>query len=248
VTDGSASGLPGSLEALVDSSEPGDLIEAAAHKSLTEDLALKLLQHRELPQRALELLAKNSAAMKHRKVITGIVAHPRTPRFVSIPIANRLFAFELMQISTSPTVATDLKVTADNAIISRLESISAGERTGLARRGSTRLAGALLNDPESRIIEAALDNPRMTEIEIVKALKRDDVSQALIALVCEHQKWNLRIEIQVAVLKAAHTPLAKAILMAERLPPATVTEVLKNSRLPAHVRAYLLEMQARRKR
>jgi hypothetical protein len=235
------------LEELISSGDAGDLVEASADRGLSEDLALKLLNHKEIPARALELIAKNPSAMKHRRVLTGIVAHPRTPRFVSIPIANRLFVFELMQIALSPRVATDLKVAADNAIISRLESVSAGERSALAKQGSTRLAGALLNDSESRVIEAALNNPRMTEIEIVKALKHDQVSQSLIALVCEHKKWELRTEIQVEILKAAHTPLAKAILMAERLPPATVAEILKNSRLPAHVRAYLLEMQARRK-
>ncbi len=241
-------GDPGrTLEDLIASSESADLVEAAADRGLSEDLALKLLNHRELPARALEMLAKNPSAMKHRRVITGIVAHPNTPRFVSIPIANRLFVFELMQIAISPRVATDLKVAADNSIIARLESVSAGERTALARQASTRLAGALLNDSERRVIEAAMNNPRMTEIEIVRALRHDQVSQSLIALVCEHKKWALRTEIQVEVLKAAHTPLAKAILTAERLPPSTVEDVLKNSRLPVQVWAYLLEMQARRK-
>ena len=241
-------GSPGrTLEDLIASNEAADLVEASTDRGLSEDLALKLLSHKEIPARALELLAKNPTAMKHRRVLTAIVTHPHTPRFVSIPIANRLFVFELMQIAISPRVATDLKVAADNAIISRLDSVSSGERLALAKQGSTRLAGALLNDAESRVIEAALNNPRMTEIEIVKALKHDQVSQSLISLVCEHQKWALRTEIQVEVLKAAHTPLAKAILMAERLPPSLVAEVLKNSRLPVHVRAYLLEMQARRK-
>jgi hypothetical protein len=86
----------------------------------------------------------------------------------------------------------------------------------------------------------------MTEVEIVKALKLEDVSQSLIAQVCEHHKWALRTEIQGEILKAPHTPLAKAILIAERLPASTVSEVLKNSRLPVQVRAYLLEMQSRR--
>jgi hypothetical protein len=234
------------LEDLVSSTDPQDLLNAATNPSLSEDLALRLLNHPELPARALELLAKNPSVMKHRPVLTAIVMHPRTPRFVSIPIANRLYVFELMQIAISPRVATDLKVAADNAIISRLESVSAGERLALARRGSTRAAGALLNDPEERVIEAALNNPRMTEVEIVKALKLEDVSQSLIAQVCEHKKWVLRTEIQVEILKAAHTPLAKAILIAERLPASIVSEVLKNSRLPVQVRAYLLEMQARR--
>lgn len=235
------------LEELVESEAAEDLIDAAADRSLSEDLTLKLLNHRGLPPRALELLAKNPSAMKHRSVLTSIVIHPKTPRFVSLPIANRLFAFELLRISVLPTVAADVKLAADNAIIARLESISSGERIALARQGSTRLAGALLNDAEPRIIEAALDNPRMTEIGIVKALKVEQVSQSLIALVCEHEKWSLRTEIQVEVLKAAHTPLAKAIVVAEKLPPATVTDVLRNSRLPAHVRAYLLEMKVRRK-
>lgn len=243
--DGSADGRI--LEDLVASSEPQDLIRAAADRGLPEDLALRLLNHRELPARALELLAKNPSAMKHRRVLTGIVTHPRTPRFVSLPIANRLFVFELMQIALSPRVATDVKVAADNAIIARLESVSAGERLALAKQGSTRLAGALLNDVEARTIEAALDNPRMTEVEIVKALRSDSVSQSLIALVCEHKKWSLRTEVQIQILKAAQTPLARAIGMAEKLPPSVVSEVLKNSLLPAQVRAYLKEMQARRK-
>jgi hypothetical protein len=245
--DGAVGSTDGrSLEELIASDVPEDLVEAAADRGLNEDLALKLLNRRELPQRALELLAKNASAMKHRRVLSAIVVHPRTPRFVSIPIANRLFAFELLRISVMPSVAADLKIACDNAIISRLESVSAGERIALARQGSTKLAGAMLNDPEARIIASALDNPRMTELEIVKALKLEQVSQSLIAQVCEHRKWGLRTEIQVEVLKAAHTPLAKAILMAEKLPPATVTDVLNNSRLPAHIRAYLLEMQVRR--
>lgn len=241
------SGDDRSLEELVSSSSADDLAAAASDRGLSEDLALKLLNNRDIPQKALEALSKNGSAMKHRRVLVGLVMHPRTPRFVALPIANRLFAFELMTISTSAQVATDVKMAADNAIISRLESISAGERATLAKRGSTRLAGALLADPEQRIAATALDNPRMTEIEIVKALKAEDVTQHLIAAVCEHKKWSLRTEIQIAVLKAPHTPLARAIVMADRLPAATVSDVLKNSRLPVQVRAYLLEKQARRK-
>lgn len=243
--DDSADGR--SLEELAASSDPQDLIRAAADRALSEDLALRLLNHQELPARALELLAKNPSVMKHRRVLTGIVTHSRTPRFVSLPIANRLFVFELMQIALSPRVATDVKVAADNAIIARLESVSAGEKLALAKQGSTRLAGALLNEAEARTIEAALDNPRMTEVEIVKALRSDSVSQSLIALVCEHKKWSLRTEVQLQILKAAQTPLARAIVIAEKLPPSVVTNVLKHSLLPVQVRAYLTEMQARRK-
>ena len=114
--DDAASFKGRSLEELIASEDSKDLLLAAADHGLSEDLALKLLNHRELPARALESLAKNASAMKHRRVLTGIVMHPRTPRFVSLPIANRLFVFELMQIALSPRVATDVHLGDQHAL------------------------------------------------------------------------------------------------------------------------------------
>src|SRR4051812_1097560 len=109
-----------SVEELIASQAPEDLIAAASDRRLNEDSALALLKQRDLPTLALERLAKNASAMKHRRVLVGIVTHPRTPRFVSLPVVQRLFSFELMQISISPAVATDVKIAADRAITSRL--------------------------------------------------------------------------------------------------------------------------------
>ncbi len=239
---------PRSLADLISSSQPEDLLLAAADPRMTKELALEFLSHRELPSRSLEFLARNPNAAKHRKVLVALVSHPATPRFVSLPITRRLFTFELMQIALSPTVATDVKMAADHAIVSRLDSVSSGERFTLAKQASTRVAAALLTDPEERIIEAALNNPRLTEVEIVKALKHDVVPQSLIAEVCAHAKWSLRTEIQIEVLKSPHTPLAQAIMMADKLPHSKVEEVLRTSRMPENVRAYLLHLQATRKR
>src|SRR4051794_38037239 len=117
-----------SLEELISSELPEDLIEAAADRSLSEDLTLRLLNHRELPARALELLAKNPSAMKHRRALTAIVTHPRTPRFVSIPIANRLFSFGLLRISVLPSGAGGRKLPAGEAEIKWVGMVSAGGR------------------------------------------------------------------------------------------------------------------------
>ena len=64
------------LEDLVASTEAQDLLNAAKDPSLSEELALRLLNHPELPARALELLAKNPSIMKHRPVIAGASTHP----------------------------------------------------------------------------------------------------------------------------------------------------------------------------
>ena len=147
-----------------------------------------------------------------------------------------------MQIALAPTVASDLKLFAEDALIARLESVSAGERIALAKRGSTRIAAALLHDPEARIIEAALNNPYLTEMFVVKAVMKAKSSQALIDAVCHHAKWNLRREVRAALLRNEKTPLARAVAFAEGMSSMVLRDILRASRLPHNVRAYLERM------
>lgn len=232
----------GKLHEMIYDRDPEVLAKAAADRRMTEDLALTLLERRDLPHLAIEKLAKNVIAMKHRKVQNAIVMHPRTPRHISLPITRRLYAFELMQIALTPTVAADLKVFAEEVLISRLESISSGERLALAKRGSTGIAAALLLDPESRIVEAALNSPFMTEMHVVKALMKEECSPHLIDAVCHHPKWNLRREVRAALLRNENTPFARAVALAEGMSSMALREVLRTSRLPRNVKDYLERM------
>jgi hypothetical protein len=236
----------GPLDDLVHSQEPEVLRGVAASSRLTEELAISLLTRRDLPQQAIVDLSRNGAVMKHRKVIVAVVAHPRTPRHVSLPIARHLYTFELMQIALTPGIAADLKMNIEESLISRVESISSGERLTLAKRGSTRVAAALLADPEERVMHAALASPYMTEAWVVKALMRDDAPTPLVHAVCRHPKWSLRRDVQVALLRNDKTPLARAIAISEKLPTQVLRDVLHHSRLEANVKAYLLALLERR--
>jgi hypothetical protein len=229
------------LEERIRSNSPQVLKEVAASAQLDEDSALALLARRDLAANAIEALAKNGAVMKHRKVIAAVVMHPRTPRHVSLPVARHLYTFELMQVALTPAVAADVKMAVEEVIVSRLESISTGERLTLARRASNRVAGALLLDPEARIVDAALASPMMNEAAIVKALMRDEASEHFVAQASRHAKWSLRRDIQIALLRNDKTPLARVLAFAQRLPTQTLRDVLSHSRLSANVKMYLLE-------
>lgn len=236
------------LATLIQERSPELLRAAAGDKRMTEDLALALLERRDLPAPAVEALAKNGVVMKHRSVINALVVHPRAPRHVSLPIIRRLFAFELMKIALTPTVFADIKKFAEDVLISRLETTTPGERLSLARRSSQAIAAALLLDPEKRVMEAALQNPQMTEAAIVKALMKDEAPQHLIDTVCHHSKWNLRREIRIALLRNEKTPLAPALAFAEGMSSAALRQILNNSRLRANVKSYLIKMLEERKK
>ncbi len=228
------------LATLIHSQLPDVLASVAHDPHLTEDLALALIARRDLPSETLEALAKNTAVMKSRKAMLAVVAHPRTPRHVSLPMVRHLYTFELMSLALQPTLPADLKVAVEEAIITRLGTITEGERLTLAKRASMRVAAALLAGPQARVIKAALDNPYLTEACVVKALVAQDAPQALVDLVCRDEKWSVRREIRVALLRNEHIPLARAIIFAQSLPVSAVRDVLHHSRLPDNVKGYLL--------
>ena len=232
------------LARLIHQHSPEALQRVAAHPRLNEDLALALLGRRDLDERVLNDLARNHSVMKSRKVLNALVRHARTPRHVTVPLVRRLFTFELMELALTPALAADLKMVAEEALRLRLEAISAGERLTLARRASARVAAALLLDTEARVVEAALDNPFLTEAFLVKAVLDPDAPAHFIHGVCRHRKWSLRREIKCALLRSQHTPLAQAIAIAHSLRAAEVREALEQSLLAENIRVYLLQLKA----
>jgi hypothetical protein len=207
--------------------------------SLTEDAALSILKHRDLPANEIDRIAKDSGAIKSRKVRLALAAHPRAPRRIALRLIRELYTFDLMQFSLLPAAAADLKRSASELLITRLASVTLGERLALARRSSAIVAAALLLDKEPRVWQTALENPRVTEAAVVKAVNSLSPTPQFIEAVCRHAKWSLRPEIRIALLRNPHTPLARALEFARRLPPAHLRDILHSSRLPEKIKSYL---------
>jgi hypothetical protein len=250
--------------AQIQSLAPGDLLRTAADPALTEDLALGLLKRADLPPEVLEQLAKNAVALKSRKVKIALASHPHTPRHVSVPLARQFYIFDLMKVALSPSVPADVKVAVDDVLISRLKTVTIGERLTLARRASGRVAAALLLDVEivdgktvdgriidaktvareTRVMRTALDNPRLTEALVINSVLRSAASAALVHAVARHTKWSCRREIRAALLRTEHLSLARALEFSREIPAPLLQEVLASSRLPAQIKDQLLRDSA----
>src|SRR5271169_454194 len=204
-------------------------IRAAADPALTEDLVLAQLKNRDLPVDEIEQISKNSVATKSRKVRLALAAHPHTPRRLVLRLIRELYTFDLMQFALLPSAAADLKRVADDLLVSRLASVSLGERISLARRCSGSVAAALLVDKESRVWQTALENSRLNEAAIVKAMQFPGATPAFVDAICHHAKWSLRPEVRIALLRNPHTPPARALEFARRLPPPQLRDILHAS-------------------
>lgn len=221
------------------SSSDANPASPAADLALTEDIILAQLKDRVLPVEQIDQISKNPVATKSRKVRLALAAHPRTPRRLVLRLIRELYTFDLMQFALVPAAAADLKRVADDLLISRLAFVSLGERISLARRCSSSVAAALLLDKESRVWQTALENPRLTDAAIVKALQRPGATPAFVGAVCHHAKWSPRPEVRVALLRNPHTPFARALEFARRLPPPQLRDILHASRLPEKIKEHL---------
>ncbi len=246
---------PATASATATTPAPVDLLRTAVDPTLTEDLALALLKRADLPAEVLEQLAKNSNALKRRKVRIALASHPRTPRHVSVPLARQFYTFDLMKVALAPGVPADVKVAVDDVLISRLKTVTGGERLTLARRASGRVAAALLLEVEpadaqvvdartavraTRVVQAALENPRLTEALVIHSLMRPNASAAFVHAVARHQKWSPRKEIRAALLRTKHLSLARALEFACEIPVPLLQELIASSHLPDQIKNQLL--------
>jgi hypothetical protein len=234
----STSGL--ALEEAIHSSVLEELLGAAADPALTVDLALALLKRADLPGEVIEELSGNRALLKLRKVKIALVSHPQAPRRVSVPLIRQFYTFDLMKVAFSATVPGDVKRTADETLIGRLKTVTLGERLTLARRGSGRIACALLLDSEERIMRTAIENARLTEALVVRAVVNAEGGSALIGAVAQHTKWSYRRDVQAALLRSEDLSLARALAFTREITPAKLREVLQSSRLPGKIKEQLL--------
>ena len=228
------------LEEAVHTASSDSLQSLASHPALTGDLALTLLKRSDLVPECLIALSKNGAVAKYRKVRLAIVAHPRTPRHLSLPLLRLLYSFDLMQVALMPTVTADLKRAAEEVLLARLETISSGEKVSLARRASGRIAAELLLDKETRVMQAALENPRLTEASVAKVLVRSNTTSPLVEAVCHHPRWSRCRDVRVALLRNAKTPLGCALEFAHSVPARMLRGILQSSRLPKSTKTCLL--------
>lgn len=94
--------------------------------------------------------------------------------------------------------------------------------------------------PQTRIMQAALDNPRLTEALVISSVLRADASAVLVHAVARHARWSPRKEIRAALLRTEYLSLGSALDFARAISPPTLREVLQNSRLPEKIKDQLL--------
>jgi hypothetical protein len=222
------------------------LVALARNPNLKEDDLLRLLERKDLPQEALRQLAGHTRAARSYRVKLALVRHPRTPRLVSLPLIKFLYPFDLVRVSQTPAVPTDVKMVAEETILHKIEGLPRGDKISLARRGSGRVAAGLLVTQDAELIRAALSNPYLSEGHLLKLLALNKLPAVLVDLISQHEKWSRAYHLRLAHIRNPLTPFARVLTFLPHLTVNDLRDICLDARMPEQVRKYVIVHRAQR--
>lgn len=98
-----------------------------------------------------------------------------------------------------------------------MEFISLGRRRSLARSRIKDTIDRLLSDPDPVVVANLLDNPRITEKEVLKIASKRPGSSAILRLIVSHRVWSKRYDVIKAVAMNPYAPPKVSIALLEFL-------------------------------
>src|SRR5947208_10634349 len=207
-----------------------------------------LLERKDLPGEVLEEVGRRKPLLKSYRVKKALCFHPRGPRLVTLRLIRDLYLMDLVQLALSPAVPAELKRNAEEQLLARLPQIPLGQKITLARRGPARVAGALLAEGHPQVISLVLDNPYMTEAQILKALSREKLPAPVVPAIIHHRKWSISYNIRIAVLRQPAAQLAPTLSYLRQLTVPDLRELASPGIVPESLRKYLQAEVQRRMR
>ena len=175
------------------------------------------------------------------RVLGAVVLNPRTPLSLAQRLLPQLAWGDLADVARSPRVTGTVRVRAEGILRDRLPEMRLGDRIALARIATPLVLAMLISDPDPKVAQACLLNPRLREEDVVTALKKDTVSAALIEAVQESRRWREGYAVRLALVLQPRTPLPIALAQVSSLTPGDLLRVAESPGLPP-----LVQMAARR--
>ena len=107
--------------------------------------------------------------------------------------------------------------------------LTVGERKSLARSPNRRAFDKLLSDPHPLVIRQLLENPRLTEDEVVRMVARRPARSEVLAAIAQNGRWLSRPRVRLAVLFNPGSPPAMTMPLLSVCTRNELLDVLRSS-------------------
>jgi len=214
-------------------------------RELDEETLLSVLR-RAVPIKALEHLARTKPWSERSRVLTAIVLNPKAPPRLSLPLVPALLWRGLADVAASSRVPSAVRLRAESTLQEGLAQLRLGEKITLGRLATPAVLMALLSDPEARVLEACLVNPRLREADLVVALRRPDASAALMEATAAAYRWANAYAVKLELALQPRAPLGVALAQLSSLTRRDLLRVSETAGLAPLVQIAALRVAGER--
>jgi hypothetical protein len=239
---------PQNLELLEHDADEGTLLALLENPKLEEAHVTQLLERLDLSADVLAAVAARGKWVASEAVRLRLAQHPRTPKRVALAVVRQLFLFDLVRLARLPSAPPDIRRVAEEIILARLPRLALGEKLALARRGPSRVVGAILAEGHPQATKLALGNPFLTESQVLKVLAKPGVHERVIAAIAQHAKWSAQYNVRAALVRNPLTPAPCVLGFLPNLTLPDLKDIGSLEGLTSHTRRYIEQEVARRRR
>lgn len=125
------------------------------------------------------------------------------------------------------------KVTRNLAM--EIQMMSVGERLKLALKGNRDARQILIRDASRMVQRFVLQNPRISDEEIVALAKNRSIDRELLDQICKRKEWLGNYQVKLALATNPKTPLPLAVRLVPSLLPRDLRNLAKSKNVPGAV-------------
>lgn len=184
----------------------------------------------------IEILLAQRQLLASYEVRRDLAAHRKTPLAHALRLLAGLYWRDLVRIGSDSRVPPRIRRSAEKQLASRLPGLAVGEKMAVARMGGPGAIALLRHDPERRVIQALLENPRLTEGSLLPLVANERSRPEILTLVAKDRRWGQRYPIRLAICRNSNTPYATTLSLLPSLKKSDLALVAREPRLSPVVR------------
>jgi hypothetical protein len=187
------------------------------------------------------------------EAITHAAADPALPyearqRLYTAATQQQLPAIARLFLVASPTTMGSYQLAKSLAPERPLKPtgrpLTLGERKSLARTHDREQILLLIRDPHPDVVAILLDNPHITEVDVMRIASARPAVPASLTRLAGHPRWSVRHAVKRALVLNPSTPLADAIRIATTLRAQELRELAADHSLPEPLRTHAADVYA----
>jgi hypothetical protein len=178
---------------------------------LTERDAAQALRHPHASEAMIVEILASRALMASRAVRRLVAGHPQTPRHDALHALDDLSWRDLMDIGRETRTPPPVRQAASRKLLEAMRGMAVGEKVAVARFAPQALFPVLFDEADGRVLEALLQNPRLTPEDLLRWLSTGRPFPSGLAQLAAEGRWASRPAVRSALLLHPATPRAAAL-------------------------------------